>query len=96
MISTRPNRLITLFVRGLPRSSTEESVEAIFAEYGKVREVKLVKDIFSGECKGFATVSMEGHEGRAAMSALDGKTINGAAINVGIDRPKKGRGGRRR
>ena len=88
--------MITLFVRGLPRSSTENSVEALFAEYGKVRSVKLVKDIFSGECKGFATVSMEGHEGRAAMSALDGKTINGAAINVAIDRPKKGRGGRRR
>ena len=88
--------MITLFVRGLPRSSTEESVEALFAEFGKVRAVKLVKDIFSGECKGFATVSMEGHEGRAAMSALDGKTINGTSINVGIDRPKKGRGGKRR
>ena len=31
-----------------------------------MRSVVLVKDIFSGECKGFATVSMEGHEGRAA------------------------------
>ena len=88
--------MISLFVRGLPRSSTEQSVEALFAEYGKVRSVVLVKDIFSGECKGFATVSMEGHEGRAAMSALDGKTVNGATLNVSLDRPKKGRGGRRR
>ena len=83
-------------MRGLARSATEESVTELFAEFGKVRQIKLTKDIFSGECKGFATVSMEGHEGRAAMSALDGREVNGSLIRVGPDRPNNKRGGRRR
>ena len=88
--------MITLFIRGLPRSSTEEAVAELFASYGSVHSVKLVKDIFSGECKGFATVQMEGHEGRAAMQALDGSVFNGSSIGVRLERPQKGRGGRRR
>jgi len=88
--------LITLSVRGLPRSTTEESITALFTEYGPVRSLKLVKDLFSGDCKGFATIEMEGHEARAAMTALDGSEFNGSLIHVGPDRPKRGRAGKRR
>lgn len=88
--------MITLSVRGLPRSTTEENITALFTEYGPVRSLKLVKDLFSGDCKGFATIEMEGHEARAAMSALDGSEFNGNLIHVGPDRPKRGRGGKRR
>ncbi|MEN8176272.1 MAG: RNA-binding protein [Pseudomonadota bacterium] len=80
-------------VRGLPRSATEESVTALFSQYGVVRSLQLSKDLFSGECKGFATLGMEGHEARAAMSALDGSEFEGTNIRVSPDRgPKKGRG----
>lgn len=82
-------------MRGLPRSATEENVTSLFASHGAVRSIKLVKDIFSGECKGFATVDMEGHEARAAMKALDGSLFNGSLISVAQDRPKKGQGRRR-
>lgn len=88
--------MITLSVRGLPRSTTEETLTTLFSEYGTVRSLKLVKDLFSGECKGFATIAMEGHEARAAMAALDSSNWNGSLIRVGPDRPHKGRGGRRR
>lgn len=92
----RRKQLITLSVRGLPRSTTEESLTTLFSEYGTVRSLKLVKDLFSGECKGFATLDMEGHEARAAIAALDGSDLNGSLIRVGPDRYNKGRGGRRR
>ncbi len=88
--------MITLFVRGLPRSSTEESVTELFNQYGVVRSIKLATDIFSGDCRGFATVDMEGHEGRAAISGLDGSLFNGSEIRVGQNRPKNRRGGGRR
>jgi RNA recognition motif-containing protein len=39
---------------------------------------------------------MEGHEARAAISALNNRDYNGSMIRVEPDRPKKGRGGRRR
>ncbi|MCU7816255.1 MAG: RNA-binding protein [Candidatus Thiodiazotropha sp. (ex Lucinoma kastoroae)] len=88
--------MITLSVRGLPRSTTEESLMALFTEYGVVRSLKMAKDIFSGNCKGFATIDMEGHEARAAIAALDGSELSGSMIRVGPDRPRKGRGGKRR
>ncbi|MCU7917024.1 MAG: RNA-binding protein [Candidatus Thiodiazotropha sp. (ex Epidulcina cf. delphinae)] len=88
--------MITLSVRGLPRSTTEESLTALFTEYGIVRSLKMAKDLFSGDCKGFAIIDMEGHEARAAIAALDGSDFNGAMIRVGPDRPRKGRGGKRR
>ena len=88
--------MITLSVRGLPRSTTDENLTTLFSEYGTIRSLKLVKDLFSGECKGFAILDMEGHEARAAIAALDGSNLNGSLIRVGPDRPKKGRSGRRR
>lgn len=88
--------LITLFVRGLPKSSTEQSVSTLFTEYGIVRAITVSTDIFSGDCRGFATIDMEGHEARAAMAALDGREIDGSVLRVGPNRPGKGRGGRRR
>ena len=61
-----------LFVGGLPSSTTEESLQALFSEYGTVRSMNLIKDLFSGNCKGFAFLEMEGHEARAAIAGLDG------------------------
>ena len=87
--------MITLFIRGLPKSMTEEGLTALFSEYGSVRSLKMAKDLFSGDCKGFANIDMEGHEARAAIAALDGKAVNGSMIHVAQDRPRKGRGRRR-
>jgi RNA recognition motif-containing protein len=89
--------MITLSVRGLPRSATEESINALFSQYGIVRSLKLSRDLFSGECRGFATIDMEGHEARAAMQALDGSDFEGSVLRVAPDRPRgKGRGRGRR
>lgn len=89
--------MITLSVRGLPRSATDESLKALFSQYGIVRSLKLSRDLFSGECRGFATVDMEGHEARAAMQALDGSDFQGSVLRVAPDRPRaKGRGRGRR
>ncbi|MES9813954.1 MAG: RNA-binding protein [Candidatus Thiodiazotropha endolucinida] len=88
--------MITLSVRGLPRSTTEESLTALFTEYGVVRSLKIAKDLFSGDCRGFATIDMEGHEARAAIAALDGSDLGGSTIRVGPDRPKKGKNRKRR
>ena len=47
----------------------------------------LSHDIFSGKCRGFAFVDMEGHEARAAAAALDGKTFWGNSLNVRDEEP---------
>jgi RNA recognition motif-containing protein len=86
-----------LFVGSLPPTTTEESLQALFSEYGTVRSVKIVKDLFSGTCKGFGFLEMEGHEARAAISGLDGKTFEGHYLKVKFE-DQRGRGhkGRRR
>lgn len=86
-----------LFVGGLPPSMTEESLQEMFTAFGTVRSMNLVKDMFSGKCKGFAFLEMEGHEARSAIAQLNGKSIEGRNIKVGLEQVRsKGQKGRRR
>lgn len=87
-----------MFVGNLPVSATEDSVSELFARYGTVRSVRLVSDVFTGECRGFGFVEMEGHEARAAIAGLDGgsMTEGGKPLRVRFEEPKGARGGRRR
>lgn len=68
----------------------------MFSAYGKVRSIDLATDIFTGRCKGFCFIQMEGHEARAALDALDGSTLpNGGFLKVRFEQPRrKRRGGR--
>ncbi|MBI1422200.1 MAG: RNA-binding protein [Gammaproteobacteria bacterium] len=84
-----------LFVGSLPPTTTEESLTELFSPFGKVRSLKLAKDLFSGKCKGFAFLEMEGHEARAAMAELNGKSFNGSSLKVRFE-DEKGRGARGR
>lgn len=70
----------------------------MFSAFGTVRSVNLAHDIFTGKCKGFGFVEMEGHEARAALEALDGSMTAGGSdsLKVRYEQPKRGkRGGRR-
>lgn len=83
-------------VRNLPSDATEDEVTDLFSQHGKVFSVKLVRDVFKGTCRGFGHVDMEGHEARAAMAALDGKSLRGNSLKVEEDRPRPGRDRSRR
>ncbi len=85
-----------LFVGSLPPSTTEDSLKAMFSEHGKVHSIKLVRDIFSGLCKGIGFVEMEGHEARAAITGLNGKTVDGKQIKVGFETVRNKRSKTRR
>jgi RNA recognition motif-containing protein len=87
-------QMLTMIVRGLPKSMTQASLEALFASHGRVYELKISKDLFSGECKGFAELKMEGHHARAAIAALDGSQQQGAFVRVSLQDDKKKRRGR--
>ncbi len=81
-----------LFVGNLPPDSTESAVTELFTEYGTVRSINLVADMFTGKCRGFCFIEMEGHEARAAMAGLDGKTFNGNSLRVRFEDPRTTRG----
>ena len=86
-----------LFVGSLPPTTTEESLQALFSQFGKIHSYKLVKDLFTGTCKGFGFLEMEGHEARAAIAGLDGKSFEGNLLKVQFEDEgfKAGKGRRR-
>lgn len=83
-----------LFIGSLPPTATEESVSSLFSKFGVVRSIEVVSDLFSGKCKGFAFIEMEGHEARAAIEGLNGKTFEGNTLKVKYE-VAKGKGRRR-
>ena len=85
----------TLFIGNLNTDASEQDLTELFAQYGTVRKIQLPRDIFTGRNKGFAFVDMEGHEARAAMAALDGKSFKDKPISVRNEKPKQNGRGRR-
>lgn len=86
-----------IFVGSLPDNATEDAVTELFSEYGTVRSIQLIQDVFSGKCKGFGFIEMEGHEARAAIAGLDGKTYEGNSLKVKFEDVRaKGKGNKRR
>ena len=83
-----------LFIGNLPASTNEKDLQTLFSEFGTVRSCKLIADVFSGQCKGFGFIEMEGHEARAAIAGLNGKDFNGKPMKVNFESPKAGRRGR--
>lgn len=77
-----------LFIGNLAASTREQDLQELFSEYGKVRSAELVTDVFSGQCKGFGFIEMEGHEARAAIAGLNGKQFNGKPLRVNFESPR--------
>lgn len=86
----------TLFVGNIAPQATENDIMSLFGEFGTVRKLQMPRDIFSGKCKGFAFVDMEGHEARAAMAALNGKSFMENSLKVRDENAKNKAKGRRR
>lgn len=82
-----------IFVGNLSFSSTEESIRSMFERYGAVNSARIMTDRDTGRSRGFAFVEMENEtEADQAISALNGSTVEGRAINVNEARPKPDRG----
>ncbi len=87
---------MNIYVGNLAFSVTEEDLKRAFEAFGQVASVNVIKDQYSGQSKGFGFVEMpETSEAKAAIAALNGKELNGRALNVNEARPKadRNRGG---
>lgn len=87
--------MLKIYAGNLPPDATEKEVTELFAAHGKVRAIKLAHDVFSGKCRGFGFVEMEGHEARAAIAGLNGKTLRGNILRVNEERKDSKTGGSR-
>lgn len=77
-----------LYVGNLPYSVNDGSLSELFAEFGEVSEAKVITDKFSGRSKGFGFVTFAKDEDAAkASEAMNGKEVEGRALNVNVARP---------
>ncbi len=84
-----------LYVGNLPFSATEDTVRALFAEYGTVDTVALINDRDTGQPRGFGFVEMNNADASRAMQTLNGKDFGGRPlkVNEAQDKPRTGGGG---
>jgi RNA recognition motif-containing protein len=90
---------MNLYVGNLALNVSESELQQAFEPFGEVTSVKIIKDKYTGESKGFGFVEMpSGAEAQAAMNGLNGKEMKGLAIKVNQAKPQKSkpRGGYRR
>lgn len=86
--------MTNIFVGNLSYQTTQDDLQAAFAQYGNVERVSVVTDRDSGQPRGFAFVEMtERQEAENAINALNGQELNGRALNVNEARPKPQGGG---
>lgn len=87
--------MTNIFVGNLDYSTTQEDLQAAFAQFGNVERVSVVTDRDTGQPRGFAFVEMtNGNEAQNAISQLNGADLRGRAMNVNEARPKTGSAGR--
>ena len=80
---------VSIYVGNLPFSATQEGIEALFAPYGEALSVKLIMDRETGRPRGFGFVEMDEADAINAISALDGKEVDGRNLRVNKAEPKK-------
>ena len=82
-----------IFVGNLSFGATEAAVRSLFEAYGTVDRVNIVTDRDTGQARGFGFVEMSNNaEADKAISALNGRDLDGRALNVNEARPKTERG----
>lgn len=84
---------VEVFVRNLSSSTTQDELGALFAQAGDVTVVKLIRDLKSGESKGFAYITMSAlSEADKAVSMFHTYSLNDHMLKVRLAKPREQRG----
>jgi cold-inducible RNA-binding protein len=90
----KEDQVKNIFVGNLSFDATESAVRSMFEAYGTVDRVNIVTDRDTGRARGFGFVEMgDNTEGDKAIAALNGRDMDGRALNVNEARPKENRAG---
>lgn len=74
---------MNIYIGNLSFRTTEEALKSLFAEFGEIESVKVIKDRFTGRPKGFGFVEMPSNsEADQAIKALNGNRFDGNNIKV--------------
>jgi len=85
---------LNIYVGNLPKTTTEEAVRKVFEKYGEVAEVKLIKDQYTGEFRGFGFIEMPAKsDAQKAIQEVNGTELEGNTLIVNEARPRRDRSG---
>ncbi|MFN3785368.1 MAG: RNA recognition motif domain-containing protein [Thiothrix sp.] len=83
---------MNIYVGNLPYKITENDLRDLFASYGDVSSVSMIKDKMTGQSKGFGFVDMpNAAEATAAINGLNEQTVQGRNIKVNEAKPREDR-----
>ncbi len=83
-----------LYVGNLTYGVTDGDLQTMFEAHGSVQSAQVIMDRDTGRSKGFGFVEMgSDQEAQAAITALNGKEVDGRALTVNEARPREGGGG---
>lgn len=80
-----------LFVGNLSFNTTEQDLEAAFAQWGGNNPTIPINDM--GRPKGFGFINVSDEQMDEAISAMNGKELDGRTLTVNEARPREERGG---
>jgi RNA recognition motif-containing protein len=89
---------MNIYAGNLSFETTDDDLRKAFEPFGQVATATVIIDKMSGRSKGFGFVEMpDANEAQAAITALDGKEMQGRTVKVNEARPRtEGSGGGRR
>jgi cold-inducible RNA-binding protein len=83
-----------LYVGNLSYNVTNQSLETLFADFGRVQSAQVVMDRDTGRSKGFGFVEMSDNgQAQAAIEGLNQKEVDGRSLTVNEARPREERSG---
>jgi cold-inducible RNA-binding protein len=81
---------MNIYVGNLPKTITENIVREAFEAFGEVSEIKLIKERFTNELRGFGFVEMPSKkQGQEAIEKLNGSVLEGRNIVVNESQKRK-------
>ena len=85
---------MTIYVGNLAYEVTEDDLRTVFAPYGEVTTVRVIRDRFSGVSRGFGFVEMPTPAAaQAAIAGLQDQAVKGQTLHVNEARPRGDRRG---
>lgn len=82
-----------IFVGSLPWSINNDSLKALFTQYGEITEAVLITDRDTGRSKGFGFVTFAKEEDAQKALEMSGKEVEGRTIVVNKAKPRENRNG---
>lgn len=83
-----------IYVGNLSFQTDEPKLEGLFAPFGAIKSVAIIRDRFSGDSRGFGFVEMENDaEADTAIERLNAAEFEGRNLTVNEARPPQSRTG---